>query len=90
MTVLESHIERTVCEFAKSRGWMVRKVSYIGRRGAPDRWFFGPNAQLKIIEFKKEGKPPKPHQEREIARLRDLGFDVHVIDNITDGKALFE
>ena len=29
-------------------------------------------------------------QEREIKRLRDLGFEVHVIDNVEAGKALFE
>lgn len=89
MGVLESYIEKQVIKAAESAGFMQRKVQYINRRGAPDRWLFGPGGRLIIIEFKKEGEKPEPHQEREIARLRNLGFEVHVIDNIADGRALF-
>lgn len=90
MTILESYIERKVTSFAESKGWMQRKVVYQNRAGSPDRWYFADGARLKIIEFKQEGQKLKPHQVKEIARLRDMGFDVHVIDNIEDGKALFE
>lgn len=89
MAVLESYIERKVVAAAEAAGFMQRKVVYMNRAGSPDRWFFGPGARLIIIEFKKEGEKPEPHQEREIARLRNLGFEVHVIDNVADGKALF-
>lgn len=90
MGVLETHIERTVCKIAEAAGFMQRKVVYMNRAGSPDRWFFGPGARLIIIEFKAPGKTPEPHQEREIKRLRDLGFEVHVIDSIDAGRALFE
>lgn len=89
MSVLESYIERTVVKAAEAAGFIQRKVGYINRHGAPDRFFFGPGGRLIMIEFKKEGEKPKPHQEREIKRLRDLGFEVHVIDNVADGRALF-
>jgi len=90
MAVLESYIEKKVIAAAEAAGFMQRKVKYINRNGAPDRWFFGPTGQLIIIEFKKAGEKPDPHQEREIKRLRDRGFKVYVIDNVEDGKALFE
>lgn len=89
MGVLESYIEKQVIRAAEAAGFMQRKVSYINRRGAPDRWLFGPGGRLIIIEFKREGEKPDPHQDREIKRLRDLGFEVHVIDNVADGRALF-
>ena len=90
MTVLESYIEKQVIKAAEAAGFIQRKVSYINRRGAPDRWLFGPGGRLIIIEFKAEGKKPDLHQEREISRLRALGFEVHVIDNVADGRALFQ
>ena len=89
MGVLESYIEKHVVKAAEAAGFMQRKISYVNRRGAPDRFFFGPGGRLILVEFKKGGEKPEPHQEREIARLRNLGFEVHVIDNVADGRALF-
>lgn len=89
MTTLESYIEDRVTKAATSAGFLQRKVCYINRRGAPDRWYFGPGGKLIIIEFKRPGEVPDLHQKREIDRLRNLGFDVHVIDDVAKGKALF-
>lgn len=86
---LESHIEKKVVAHAKKRGFLVRKMQYIGRRKAADRFFFGPEGRLIIVEFKRFGKEPDEGQMREINRLRDLGFEVHVIDNVADGLLLF-
>ena len=49
MAVLESYIEKKVIAAAEAAGFMQRKVKYINRNGAPDRWFFGPAGQLIII-----------------------------------------
>ena len=86
----ERKIVSEVVKFAESRGWVHRKVVYQNRAGAPDDWFFTFPERLIIIEFKRPGEVPKPHQQREIDRLRKLGFKVHVIDNIEAGRALFE
>lgn len=89
MTVLESYIVERVCKHAKEAGWMPRKMVYQNRIGCPDQFFFGPGGRLIIVEFKRPGAKPEPHQEREIARLRKLGFEVHVIDDVVKGKELF-
>lgn len=90
MSVLESYIVEQVCKHAKAAGWIVRKMMYQNRIGCPDQFCFGPGGRLIIIEFKAPGKKPMPHQQREIERLRDQGFEVHVIDDIEKGKALFD
>lgn len=85
----EAEIQKTVRAFAEARGWVSRKVVYQNRVGAPDVWFMKAPARLIIVEFKRTGAKPSPHQELEIGRLRAMGFDVHVIDDIERGKDLF-
>jgi len=87
--MLESYVERKVCEFAESLGWLVRKLSWIGRRGAPDRLFIR-GGRIVLIEFKRPGGVLELHQEREIARLRAAGAEVHVIDTVAAGMAVLD
>lgn len=87
--MIEKHIEDAVVEYAESKGWLVRKVVYAGRRGAPDRWFFK-NGVLLMIEFKRPGRPLDGHQDKERQRMAAVGHRVHVIDDIAKGKALFD
>jgi hypothetical protein len=84
----ETVIEQAVCEHAEKAGWLVRKVVYAGRRGAPDRWFLK-DGRLVLIEFKRPGRSLDAHQQREHERLTRAGFTVHVIDSIEAGCALF-
>lgn len=74
--------------FATRRGWMARKMRYVGRRSCPDRWFFR-RGRVIAVEFKRPGEQPNPSQRREIKRLRDAGIEVYVIDNIEAGRDLF-
>lgn len=85
----ESVIEGTVCGHAEMNGWLVRKLSWIGRRGAPDRLFMKGGRAL-FIEFKATGEKPDPIQVREIERMRKAGMEVHIIDSIEVGCALFD
>ncbi len=87
MRELEIEVESPVVEQAEATGWLVRKVVYAGRRGAPDRWFFK-GGKLVIMEFKRRGKSLDVHQDREKKRLGEHGWKVHVIDNVEDGLAL--
>lgn len=87
-SVIEKHLVRRV----KELGGEVRKVQWIGRRGAPDRFLMMPYAfsikgcvdygQDAWVELKAPGEVPEPHQEREHARMRAMGQRVVVIDSI--------
>ena len=81
---IEQTIELTVARMAEKAGWETRKLSWVGRRGAPDRLFMHPGRAL-FIEFKDPEGTLDPLQSREIARMRAAGFEVHVVDRIEDG-----
>lgn len=83
----ESKVEAYLKERAEAHGALVRKLAYLGRKGASDRmvvWSTGwrcPPA-IDFVELKAPGKKPDHHQEREHARLRALGCNVFVLDSI--------
>jgi hypothetical protein len=94
----ESVVEREVCEFATGRGWLVRKLQWIGRCNAPDRFFArkkepcptcGCDYEIALPEFKAPGEKPRRGQEKEIKRLQKHGVPVPVVDSIEQGRNLF-
>lgn len=87
----ESYIEQYLCAKVKELGGEVRKVQWIGRRGAPDRLVMLPakycykelmNEPTIWVELKAPGEKVKPHQAREHARMRAMGQRVEVIDSL--------
>lgn len=74
---VESHLVKRV----KALGGEVRKVQWIGRRGAPDRVVMLPSGSV-WIELKAPGEKAKPHQQREHDRMRAMGQIVLVLDTI--------
>jgi len=89
MTIRESTIESRVCDYAKRQGWLVRKFVSPSNRGVPDRIMFR-NGHVLLIEFKAPGKKPTELQLREHSKLQQHGFNVFVIDDIDEGKALID
>lgn len=87
--VSESYVEKKVCEHAKRRDWLVYKFQSPAQRGVPDRIFLK-EGRVVFIEFKAYGKRPTKQQLYNHDQIRAAGFEVYVIDNIEDGKALFE
>lgn len=85
--VRERDIERRLVERVKQLGGEVRKVQWLGRRGAPDRVVFlgeqhGYNNGTVIwVELKAPGKKVEPHQAREHDRMARLGQNVYVINS---------
>lgn len=84
----ESDIEEYLVKRVKELGGECRKVRWIGRRGAPDRVVMLPNdprigqwARTIWVELKAPGVKPRPHQDREHKRMRDMGQDVEVVDS---------
>lgn len=85
----ESSIEKPVCAYAKARGWLVWKLTVVGWVGLPDRIFLKPT-KVFFIEFKAPGQKARPIQLRIHGKLRAIGFDVYVVDNVEEGKKIVD
>lgn len=92
----ESKIEQYLVKQVKARGGEVRKVNWVGRRGAPDRLVMLPARRLTggldcawcnpagvtiWVELKATAKTAEPHQLREHKRMRAMGQRVEVVDS---------
>lgn len=64
-------------------GWDQRKLSYEGRRGAPDRLILAPGCHV-FVELKAPGKEPPDYQLREHDRLRAAGCRVAVVSSAAE------
>lgn len=87
----ESEIEAYLVKRVEAMGGAVRKVSWPGRRGAPDRLVMLPAAEcggwilsagVIWVELKQPGKKPRVDQLAEHALLRSYGQRVEVIDSL--------
>jgi hypothetical protein len=78
--VRESDIEKYLVKRIEALGGEVRKVQWIGRRGAPDRlvMLYGGSCW---VELKAPGENPRPDQLREHIRMLAMGQRVLVIDS---------
>ncbi len=79
----EAAIEKPCVKRAEANGWLVRKLKWVGRRGAPDRVFIQ-GIRTVFVEFKDPEGELAELQKREISRMRKAGAEVHVIDRIED------
>lgn len=93
----EGIIQTYAQEQLKTRGCLVRKISYEGRRGCPDLLVLVPareftwcsglaryKAKTLFLEIKKdEQTKPDQHQRREHERMRAVGADVRAIGSKT-------
>jgi hypothetical protein len=77
----ESLIERKCCQWAKANDWLVYKFVSPSQSGVPDRVFIRAGAVV-FVEFKATGKQLRPLQARVIAKMREQGATVHVIDSV--------
>ena len=74
----ESHVERYLTPQVQLAGGEVRKLAFIGRRGAPDRVVMLPGV-LVFVELKSTVGKLHPAQEREHARLKAMSQQVVTI-----------
>ncbi len=79
----ESKIEAYLVKRVKALGGEVRKVSFVGRKGAPDRVVMLPWGRFNLIwvELKATGEKPEPHQLREHRRMQNMSQRVEVVDS---------
>ena len=93
--LLEREIEKRGGDYAKSKGHDQMKFTSPGHAFRTDRIHIAPVPLLlrpiiakyiRFVEYKRGGQKPTVPQEREHARLREMGFTVEVIDNVDDAK----
>lgn len=72
---VEAYLVRRVREELKGTAY---KFTSLARRNVPDRKLALPGGRTVYVECKAPGKKPTKGQEREIKRLRALGFRVEV------------
>lgn len=89
----ERDIEKHLVARVKALGGEVRKVQWVGRRGAPDRLVMLPDGRVFAVdefghgrtvwvELKATGVKAEAYQLREHERMRKMGQRVVVIDSI--------
>ena len=87
--MLESEIEKTVCNYAKSKGWLVFKFVSPSNRGVPDRIFMRAGKMF-FIEFKATGKCSTKLQKKKAKDIQKQLFGVYVVDDIGIGKKIID
>ena len=85
----ESVIENYLVERMKSIGAEIRKVKWIGRRGAPDRCVMHKGLTV-WIELKAPNEEAQAHQVREHERMQRAGQTVLIIDSLEKVDQFFE
>ncbi len=77
----ESKIEARLVQRVKALGGEVRKVKWIGRNSAPDR-FVMLLGNTFWAELKAPGERPTTAQLREHERMRKMGQRIEVVDSL--------
>lgn len=75
----ERDVERALVKAVKALGGEVRKLMWIGRRGAPDRLVKIPDRPPLFVELKAPGGRLSKLQIVEHKRLRTVGLEVRVV-----------
>mgnify|MGYP003491402051 CR=1 FL=1 len=86
----ESTVERAICLYAKSKGWLVRKFTSPQHKGVCDRLFINLQGTTVYLEIKAPGEVPEPLQAREIRLLRSRGVGAGYCDNVAAGKKFLD
>ena len=86
----EKHIERKLAEAVKAEGGLCIKLLCDQFSGLPDRLCLFPGGRAVFVEVKSAGKKPRKLQLIVHGRLRSLGFEVCVIDNVNGIKSIID
>ena len=77
----EREIEQKFTQAVKKRGGLALKFMSPGYDGMPDRLALLPDGKMGFVEVKAPGKIPRPLQRQRHRQLRELGFQVYVLDD---------
>jgi hypothetical protein len=88
--LLEKEIEKKVCDYAKKKGFYVRKFTSPCARAVPDRLMIAPGGYVLFVEFKREGQVPTLAQLHEHKHITRVGGNVKVISSVESGCRLID
>lgn len=84
----EKLVEMTlVNEIKKAKGLCIKLVC-LHMIGLPDRLCLMPGSKIAFVELKTTGEKPRRIQEYMHEKIRNLGFEVYVIDTVEEVKTL--
>ncbi len=86
----EVDIERAVCLYARTQGYLTYKFTSPARRSVPDRLFITPDGLTLFIEFKRPGNQLTKQQAAECHRLAEQGCNVYVCHTIEQGRRVVD
>lgn len=86
----EKKIEQQLVLRVKARGGIAPKLVCPGFDGMPDRMVLMPGGRVAFVEVKAPGKKPRLLQEARHRKLRDLGLQVFVLDDVENITAIFD
>lgn len=82
----EKEVEKYLIRQVRNSGGLCLKFISPGWSGAPDRLCLWPDRRLKFVEVKRPGERLRPLQERRAEELREMGFDVEVVDTFEKAR----
>ena len=88
----EKQIEQKLVTETRKKGGLAVKVKFVspGYAGMPDRLVLLPGGKLAFVEVKAPGKKPRMLQVKRHEKLRELGFQVFVLDATEDIPGLLQ
>jgi hypothetical protein len=80
----EKQIEHSLVTATRKLGGLALKFVSPSFAGMPDRLVLLPDGKMAFVEVKAPGKKPRVLQEKRHGMLRALGFQVFVLDDVSD------
>lgn len=86
----EKLVEKKLCEYTKNAGGYCMKVMTQFFNGFPDRMILLPGGIIFFVEVKTTKQKARKLQVHIHNKLKELGFDVYVIDRVVNAKKLID
>ena len=86
----EKELERKLVQAVRATDGICPKFTSPGFDGMPDRIVLLPEGGIGFVEVKRHGEKLRPLQESRHILLRQLGFQVFILDNINQIKNILE
>lgn len=80
--IREKDVEQALVRHMRVCEGLALKFVSPGWDGAPDRICLWPGGKIAFAEVKRPGGKPRPLQVRRATQLREMGFEVVIIDSL--------